>query len=56
MVNAIEAIDIRDRLTTVVIHRDEAVIQKIKEDPSLPKLLSILLVMKGKPIGVSHDK
>ena len=31
MVNAIEAIDIRDRLTTVVIHRDEAVIQKIKD-------------------------
>ena len=31
MVNAIEAIDIRDRLTTVVIHRDESVIQKIKE-------------------------
>ena len=31
MVNAIEAIDIRERLTTVIIERDEAVIQKIKD-------------------------
>lgn len=31
MVNAIEAIDIRERLTTVTIERDESVIQKIKD-------------------------
>lgn len=51
LVHAVEAIDIRDRLTTVIIERDEAIIQKIKDKiPHCQEYYAKLMVERSKGV------